>query len=437
MALIQRMESYKYHIPIPRWNLRSDEDITRIANRLLSVIPARLFHIHSHQDEKLEWQQLSMAAQLNIIADEQASHHRSLMDGPASDVINLAQAQLRINDIAITRDSQRAILHAASSIPLRDYYQRKLGWSNKVFDLVSWTAHRKALISFNASDQTRILKFAHGWLPTQSRLHKEGAATSPRCKLCNVLYEKNIHRFSCTHPGIKKLQENIQTYLLKQYHDHGCSELINIIQLALEECPQNANWTPSIGDTSPDWRIPFQDQSEIGWIQILNGRIANSMIKQMDAHYATLNINLKTYSGERWARKLIINIWTTLLQLWNHRNKLLYEVENQKALTNQRDKLETRIRRCYLFQHQLSATDRRQWFDQDLQEKLQQDVHHLKTWLTLAERLIRIAKREQEKRPKSSILMHRYLGINDTQYQTNTTHAPPNPRAYPQDLNPD
>jgi hypothetical protein len=236
---------------------------------------------------------------------------------------------------------------------------------------------------------------------------------------------------------MKKLQENIQTYLLKQYHDHGCSELINIIQLTLEECPRNANWTPSIGDTSPDWMIPIQDQSEIGWIQILNGRIANSMIKQMDTHYEMLNINLKTYSGERWARKLIINIWTTLLQLWNHRNELLYEAENQKSLTNQCNKLETRIRRCYLFQHQLSATDRRQWFDQDLQDKLQQDLHHLKTWLTMTERLIQIAKREQEKRPKSSILMHRYLGINDTHHQTNTTHTPPNPRAYPQDLNPD
>jgi hypothetical protein len=145
------------HIPAPQWNLWSDKDITRIANGLLSVIPARLSHIHSHQDEKSERQQLSFAAQLNIIADEQASHHWLLMDGPESDVMNLAQAQLRINNIAITHDSQRAILHAASSIPLQDYYQRKLGWSNKVFDLVSWMAQWKALISFSAEDKTRIL----------------------------------------------------------------------------------------------------------------------------------------------------------------------------------------------------------------------------------------------------------------------------------------
>jgi hypothetical protein len=184
----------------------------------LSVIPARISHIHSHQDEKSAWHQLPFAAQLNTIADEQASHHQSLMDSPDADVINLAQAQLRINDIAITRDSQRAILHAASSIPLREYYQQKLGWSNKVFDLVRWTAQRKALFSFSAADRMRILKFVHGWLPTHSHLHKEGAATSPRWKLCHALYENNIHLFSCTHPGMKKLQEKkIRNYYFTSY----------------------------------------------------------------------------------------------------------------------------------------------------------------------------------------------------------------------------
>jgi hypothetical protein len=70
IALIQQMESYTTQIPIHRWNLRSDEDITRLAYGLLATIPARLSHIHSHQDNKLEWQQLSFPAQLNTITDE-------------------------------------------------------------------------------------------------------------------------------------------------------------------------------------------------------------------------------------------------------------------------------------------------------------------------------------------------------------------------------
>jgi hypothetical protein len=100
--------------------------------------------------------------------------------------------------------------------------------------------------------------------------------------------------------------------------------------------------------------------------------------------------------------------------------------------------LEARIRRCYQFKDHLSIHDWRQWFDQELQEKLQQDPKHITTWLLMTERLIRIAKWEQKKRPKASILMHHYLGINAIPHQDNTQNAPIlNPQAYIQELNPD
>jgi hypothetical protein len=438
MALIQRMEGYSVHTPIPRWNLRSDEDITHLANELLSHIPARLSHIHSHQDDSSDWQQLPFSAQLNTLADELASHQRLLMENPDTDVINLAQAQLRIDDIAVTRDSQRTILQAAGRIPLQEYYQSKLAWSGRVFDSINWTAQRKALRSFTDADQTRILKFVHGWLPTQSRLYTEGSATSPRCKLCQDLYENNIHLLNCKHPSMRKIKEDIDNYLLKQYHDHGNSELINVLQISLEVCINDDKWKPTLAHISTEWKTSIQEQSEIGWIQIFNGRIANSMATQMDEHYKNLNINVKTYTGERWARKLIINIWTTILKLWKQRNELIYDKENQQTRLAQRDKLESRIRRCYQFKDNLSANDRRQWFDQRLQDKLQQDPNHLNPWLLMTERLIRIAKREKKKRPKESLIMHRYFGINDTQHQDTTHNAPIlKPQAYPQELNPD
>jgi hypothetical protein len=324
---------------------------------LLSRIPARLSHIHSHQDDNSDWQQLSFPAQLNTLADEQASHQRLLMDNPDTDVINLAQAQLCINNIAITHDSKHTILQAAGRIPLQEYYQTKLDWPGKVFDSVNWTAQRKALRSFTDVKQTRILKFVHGWLPTQSRLHKEGSATSPRCKLCQDLYKNNIHLLKCKHPSMMQIQEDISTYLLKQYHDHGNSELINILQITLKECIHDDTWTPSLAHISQEWKTPIQEQSAFCWSQILNGRITHSMVIQMDEHYQTFNVNTKTYTGERWARKLIINIWTTILKLWKQRNDLIYEKENQQGRIAQRDKLEARIRRCYQFKDHLSIHD--------------------------------------------------------------------------------
>jgi hypothetical protein len=66
-----------------------------------------------------------------------------MMEEPDSDVINLARAQLRIKDVAITRDSQREILHAAGKIPLQEYYQKKWGWKDNIFDSISWITQQK------------------------------------------------------------------------------------------------------------------------------------------------------------------------------------------------------------------------------------------------------------------------------------------------------
>jgi hypothetical protein len=162
------------------------------------------------------------------------------------------------------------------------------------------------------------------------------------------------------------------------------------------------------------------------------------MIKTMDEHYSILNLNTKKYSGEQWARKLIINLWKIILELWKTRNKIIFDAENQQTRIAQRDKLESRIKRCYDMKEQLSANDCRLWFEKDLDDKLQEEPNHLCNWLMMTERLLRIAKREKKKRPRSSMIMHRFLGLpqeNNQATARNTLRI--NPKAYPQDMNPD
>jgi hypothetical protein len=180
------------------------------------------------------------------------------------------------------------------------------------------------------------------------------------------------------------------------------------------------------------------EQNRIGWKHIFYGRISTCMITAMEDHYHTLNINTKQYSGERWAKKFIINIWTTILKLWKTRNDIIYDSENKQHLESLRDKLKSRVLRCYVLQDQLLANDRRLWFDTTLQDKLEEDPKQIQTWLSLVERIIRISKREQNKRPKYSRIMDRFLGLRQ---QPPTLHTMVdsinNPRAYQQDLHPD
>jgi hypothetical protein len=56
----------------------------------------------------------------------------------------------------------------------------------------------------------------------------------------------------------------------------------------------------------------------------------------------------------------------------------------------------------------------------------------------MVERLLRISKREQRKRPKSSLFMEKFLGIRAPEPQQDPALQPAqNHRALPQDMNPD
>jgi hypothetical protein len=237
---------------------------------------------------------------------------------------------------------------------------------------------------------------------------------------------------------MSKLQDGATAWLLKSLHDHGNSEITNIMEMALNECPANHDWQPTIENVSREWRQGVQEQTDIGWLHIIYGRISNRMILGMDNHYKMLPINHKKYNGERWATQLLINIWSTLLRLWKQRNNIIYEASDNANKEANIEKLEKRIRRCYSLQIQLTSSERRKWFDTELDDKLQEETQHLKAWLQMVERLLRISKREQRKRPNSSRIMETFLGIRAPDPQHNPVlHPAENHRALPQDMNPD
>jgi ribonuclease HI len=72
-AMIQRMHSYQWKEKITKWNLRPDADITNLADDYLQHFPASLIHVKSHQDKQRDTNDLPFEAQLNVIADAQAT----------------------------------------------------------------------------------------------------------------------------------------------------------------------------------------------------------------------------------------------------------------------------------------------------------------------------------------------------------------------------
>jgi hypothetical protein len=435
-SMIQRLSGYSCS-SIPKWNLRPDEDITKMAYKILLPIPHTLIHVKSHQDSTKETSDLPFPAILNTLADLQATRQRNLMTKPDAEVSNMLTAQLRLQGMCITRDSQNWLLQTSGRIPIQAFYRDKYGWPDSTFHSIAWDIQHSALKSFPAADQSRIMKFVHGWLPTAARTFKEGTSTSPRCPLCHAPREDNAHLFQCNHKEMEPIQEKLQYYLVKDMHDHGDGEINNIIELGILSADQKA-WTPAITSVSRKWKIVVQEQSRIGWSHILCGRISKSMISEMQKHYESQELSTYLHNGNRWAKKLIQCIWSTMLELWKTRNNILYDKNLQGAEDRLREQLEPKIRQCYAWSHILSAHERNRWFSSTLDEKLKEEPSQASNWLQGVSRLIKIAKREQRQHPKESAILERYLNITKKEKTTqNWDLEIVHPRAFPQELNPD
>jgi hypothetical protein len=407
-AMIQRMESYNTNIRHSRWNLRSDADITNKANEYLEEIPAALIHVKSHQDENKNTESLPFDAQMNITADALATLQRECMTKPVTEVKG-SFCLLVIKDRHFTHDTKKWLIQTAGEIPIQSYYQKKYGWSYSAFNNIHWELQYKALKTYKQSDQRRILKYAHDWLPTNLRLFREGQEESPACQLCGALEETNDHIMECPNPRQQQLHDKLHDYLWRDNENHGNSELNNIIEIALSECTQNNGWTPDMSAISLDLRPCIQQQNKIGWYHLYKGRIAKDMIRFMEEHFRKLSVDSKRYTGERWGKMLICNIWNAILQAWKQRNEIIHGNQHQIEHNTEKRRLEHRVKEYYQMKETLDASDRERIFFKDLESMLSEDTRYIKAWSKVANRIFTAAKKDRELLQHERKLMETYF----------------------------
>jgi hypothetical protein len=431
-AMIQRMESYNNRVPHSRSNLRPDADITNRAHVYLRHIPASLEHVKSHQDEATENKNLPFSANLNIIADALATQQRECMAKPVTKVTG-DHCHLVIQDRYITRDSQKWIMQKAGEIPIQHYYWEKYGWKRDVFEAVYWDAQHKALQTYQQNDQRRILKFVHDWLPTNHRLYREGQEASSMCPLCGNLEETNEHLLTCPTVGQQQIRDQMSAYMRRDNENHGNSELNNIIELALTESITNRNWTPVMSAVSRELVPCIQQQNKIGWQHLFRGRIAKKMADFMESHYRSMPIDRKRYTGVRWCKMLIKNIWNTVLRLWENRNEWIHGKQLQAERRTEQQRVHHRVCKYYEMRDLLEHGDREKIFYKDLDDMLNEDARYLKAWLKLAQRVFSMARKEQAKTRDERKMMDTYFNWRPAK----TTQRNAKEQRAPDDTHPD
>jgi hypothetical protein len=130
-----------------------------------------------------------------------------------------------------------------------------------------------------------------------------------------------------------------------------------------------------------------------------------------------------------------------VLELWQTRNEIINKKETGLQEKQRIKKLESRVRRCYSFKEELQHGERTRWFTETIETMLRRDARFIESWTKAVERIIRITKREKQKRPKESKIMERFLNLNTKNNKARSQNvrnsATRTPRKFIQELQPD
>ncbi len=222
-------------------------------------------------------------------------------------------------EFSITSLQQRES-HVLSGTILKYYLMEKYTWSVGTFSSIDWKMHNKELQKFPRLKKVTLHKYIHGWLATQKRKLRERRALDDKCPLCGEV-ELRSHLFQCKNEQLQFVRTSYWKRLCTRITEHTVPEFRAIFQTGLDVIAGGELPTEQAKDEWPhDMQVTFQVQTEIGWDQVMFGRIATAW--DVLAQYGTC-IGKEHRVGV-WAGKAIRLCWEHGLELWRTRNQLVH-----------------------------------------------------------------------------------------------------------------
>jgi hypothetical protein len=181
-----------------------------------------------------------------------------------------------LNEQNINANIPKATTIAYHSISLQTYLCNKHKWTNSVTDSIWWKIHHRSISKQNSTDQTRIQKFVHNYMPTnhQLNIYDPEHPAECECRKHQIETETLVIRYPSEkwHTIQEKWLQELNIFLGKP---HTCAEL---------KCCIIENTTAWLNDENPCefnnnsqkiWQPP-RGQGRIGWDHFIRGRVAMS-----------------------------------------------------------------------------------------------------------------------------------------------------------------
>jgi exonuclease III len=309
--------------------LKADWDVLIEIQAMTKHFPAvKMMHVKGHQDQDMDYEDLSEYAQMNVQADELANqyHQRHGDVSFTAPLMPLTCVQLDIQQGTVTRKFTKTLRNDHGSKELSHHQCTKYGWSRKTYNSIEWEVHGKVLKK-RLTQQNHFVKMVNDILPTNAQVNKydKGKRTCSQCQ-CK---ETQDHIMQCPSPTRQKWRIRTMRRLGKALKKFRTDPYLQkLIKQSLQEWLQN-DFVDIIAEDYPDhYAAVIQTQQNIGWNQMVRGRWSSEWSYAQQRYLVrkkrvdnTIQDPTGRNSGEQWLQKVINFLWDESLDLWKMRNE--------------------------------------------------------------------------------------------------------------------
>ena len=397
LGLIQRLQfGPEYSI---RHTQQASSDLIREIHSVAKSLPYEFerHHVRSHQyDDAHDLNDIPFPSRLNKTCDVAADQAYTCSSCPpetAPPPFPSTKAYIVWDNKILSTNIINQLRHAYMDTHLRKYIMQKANWTDFEFNYVAWDFVHRAMYNASSAERKAYTKLQHRLWATNEVLWKRTQRKHDhRCQRCRSFHEDFEHVYRCTSDDAKTARDSalltLRTFLNNRklsapFIHCFCTGITQWLTLSSPEFPLDANQYND--DIFHQLRIAYATQTDIGWDQLLQGRISKEWFTAHDTYSKQRHLSAP-YLSDALGPSLIRAIWQFGLTLWHSRNHYIHGQTTQDTMDLQLRRLDYKLSQAYQRQEDISdPADQRILFSLSLDERLTQSHTAKLNWYLLYE----------------------------------------------------
>ena len=302
--------------------------------------------VKSHQDSKKNIEDLTRAEKLNVQVDEFASEFYETKEFKEQiqyvekmEFFTAQKLALRIFDITPVSNIAQQMVDFKLGHQVEEYIAKKMHLRTSMMKYIDWKGLLDASNCFSRPQRLSMCKMFHQHWHTMRVSHRNKEAEVDICPLCKEKVETCDHVIKCEEPSIVAFRNEL---LLQFKKNLKCLQTQPVLErkiiILIRKWIQGYPIRITVAENEIDNAI--NDQIRLGVENMRKGIISEKLRAVQENYYSSIDCNKKYFTGDYWAKRVIIELMTFSKEMWLKRCEIVHELDTHTL--NKRTRMKAR-----------------------------------------------------------------------------------------------